>query len=139
MSSDHSPGQTVGVFRVQGLPLTTTECYSIHMTTKTSHCARCGRALRDPKSIAAGVGPRCAKRIAEAAIVVMATNTATSVGKAIELIGDAGIVRVGAGEFITVSSRGDVRYETTPASCTCTAGVYGRVCYHQVAAKLIAA
>lgn len=109
------------------------------MTTKTSHCARCGRTLRDPKSIAAGVGPRCAKRIAEAAIVVMAANSAAAVGKAIELIGDAGIVRVGLGQFVTVSSRGDVRYETTPVSCTCTAGVYGRACYHQVAAQLIAA
>ncbi len=109
------------------------------MTTKTSQCKRCGRTLRDPKSVAAGVGPRCAKRIAEAAVVVMSQHSGPAVDKAIELIGDGGIVRVGDGLFVTVSSDGATRYETTAGTCACKAGTYGRTCYHQIAAKLIAA
>lgn len=109
------------------------------MTTKTSQCKRCGRTLTDPKSVAAGIGPRCAKRIADAAVIVMAQHSETSVAKAVELIGDAGIVHVGRGLFVTVSSDGITRYETTAASCACKAGTFGRTCYHQVAAKLIAA
>lgn len=108
-------------------------------TAKTSQCKRCGRTLTDPKSVAAGVGPRCAKRIAAVAVVVMAQHSQTSVAKAVELIGDAGIVHTGRGLFLAVSSDGTTRYETTTTSCACTAGTFGRTCYHQVAAKLIAA
>lgn len=108
------------------------------MTTKTQ-CRRCGRTLTDPKSVSAGVGPRCAKRIADAAVIVMAQHSEASVAKATELIGDAGIVHVGRGLFVTVSSDGVTRYETTATSCACKAGTFGRTCYHQVAAKLIAA
>jgi hypothetical protein len=109
------------------------------MTTKTSHCARCGRALRDPKSVAAGVGPKCAKRIAAAAVTTLAHHKPAQVDKAVELIGDGAIVRLSAGTFSVVSSSGTDRYTTTPVSCTCTAGFYGRTCYHRVAAQLIAA
>jgi hypothetical protein len=107
--------------------------------TKTSQCKRCGRTLTDPKSVAAGIGPRCAKRIAAAAVTIVAMHKASTVEKAIELIGDAGIVHVGGGVFVSVSSDGTTRYETTPASCACKAGTFGRICYHQVAAQLIAA
>jgi len=109
------------------------------MTTKTSHCARCGRTLRDPKSVAAAVGPRCAKRIAAAAVTTLAHHAPVQVEKAIELIGDSGIVRTSAGTFSVVSSSGTDSYVTTSVSCTCTAGIYGRTCYHRVAAELIAA
>lgn len=109
------------------------------MTTKTSHCARCGRTLRDPKSIAAGVGPKCAKRIAAAAPVVLADVSDAQADKAVELIGDAGIQRVSPASFLVVSTDGAVRYETTTASCSCKAGQFGRMCYHRVAARLIAA
>lgn len=108
-------------------------------TTKTSHCARCGRILRDPKSVAAGVGPKCAKRIAAAAVVVVSHHKPEQVSKAIELIGDGAIVRQSIGTFTVVSSSGVDRYVTTSVTCTCPAGTYGRTCYHRVAAELIAA
>jgi hypothetical protein len=109
------------------------------MTTKTSHCARCGRALRSAKSIAAGVGPKCTKRIATAAAVTVAHHAPAQVAKAIELIGDGAIVRVSPATFAVVSSNGVDRYTTTSIDCTCPAGTYGRTCYHRVAAELIAA
>lgn len=112
---------------------------STKTTAKTAQCKRCGRTLRDPKSVAAGVGPTCAKRIAANAVIVLATAKPAAVDKAIELIGDAGIVHTGHGTFLTVSSDGTTRYETTTTTCVCTAGTYGRTCYHQIAARLIAA
>lgn len=109
------------------------------MTMKTSQCARCGRTLTSAKSISAGLGPRCAKRIASSAAEVMASVPAAQISKAIELIGDSGIVRVSLGTFTVVSSDGQHHYSTTSVSCTCTAGTFGRTCYHRVAARLIAA
>lgn len=107
--------------------------------TTTAQCTRCGRTLTSAKSIAAGVGPVCARRIRAAAVVVIATTPAAQVDKAIELIGDAGIVRVAAGQFLAVASDGIVRYETTTHQCSCRAGQFGRTCYHRIAAQLIAA
>lgn len=115
------------------------------MTTKTTtakvsgHCARCGRALTDPRSVAAGIGPKCAKRIAAQAKVIVATHKPAQVAKAVELIGDGAIVRTGAHTFTVVNSNGVDRYTTTPVLCDCPAGTHGRTCYHRVAAQLIAA
>ncbi len=110
-------------------------------TTKatTARCTRCGRELRDLRSVARGVGPTCAKRIKARAEAVIIEHSASAVDKAIELIGDSGIVRVGRATFLSVSSDGATRYETTTASCACKAGQFGRMCYHRVAAQLIAA
>ncbi len=110
------------------------------MTTKTSTerhtCRKCGRVLTDPRSIARGYGPKCFARMrAVAAAFKPATLT-----KALELIADSGMVPVHGGRaFIVVSSDGSTTYRTAPTGCTCTAGRFGRTCYHQVAAKLIAA
>jgi hypothetical protein len=107
-------------------------------TAKHSHCARCG-ILRSAKSVAAGVCPKCAKLIAAAALVTVAHHKQEQVSKAIELIADGGIVRVSSSTFASVSSSGTEVYTTTPASCSCKAGTFGRTCYHRVAAELIAA
>lgn len=112
---------------------------STKTTAKTAQCKRCGRTLRDPKSVAAGVGPTCAKRIAANAVVLLANVRPAVADKAIELIGDAGIVHTGHGVFLTVSSDGTTCYETTTTTCACAAGMYDRTCYHQIAARLIAA
>jgi hypothetical protein len=109
------------------------------MTTKTTKCKRCGRTLTDPKSVAAKLGPVCAKKRA-AASVVIAKHQPAQVDKAIELIGDAGILPVATvrtGVFSVVSSNGVDRYTTTLTQCTCPAGTHGRTCYHRVAAELM--
>ena len=105
----------------------------------TAHCARCGRTLRDPRSVAAGVGPTCRRRIAAAAAAVITRIPARQIDKALTLIADAGIQRTSKATFTTVSSNGIDRYTTTPASCTCPAGLHHRDCYHRIAATLIAA
>lgn len=112
--------------------------------TQTAKCKRCGRTLTDPKSVAAKLGPVCAKKSAAAqrASVVIAKHQPAQVDKAIELIGDAGILptaTVRAGVFSVVSSNGVDRYTTTPTTCTCPAGTFGRTCYHLVAAELMIA
>lgn len=107
--------------------------------TATAHCARCGRLLRDPKSVAAGVGPTCAKRIAIKAATVVTRTTPAQLDKALTLIADAAITRTSKATFTVISSNGHTTYTTTPASCTCPAGVHHRDCYHRLAATLIAA
>jgi hypothetical protein len=110
-------------------------------TTTTAKCKRCGRTLTDPKSVAAKLGRVCAKKHAAAqrASVVIAAHKPATVDKAIELIGDAGVLPVSAGLFLVAASDGSKAYETTSTSCTCTAGVYGRTCYHRVAVELVLA
>jgi hypothetical protein len=110
-------------------------------TTQTAKCKRCGRTLTDPKSVAAKLGPVCAKKRAaeERASVVIAKHQPAQVDKAIELIGDVAILPVDRGLFVVVSSTGDIRYETTPERCSCKAGQFGRLCYHRVAAELMVA
>lgn len=112
------------------------------MTTRTTaKCERCGRTLTDPKSVAAKLGRVCAKRRAaeQRAAEVIAKHQPAQVDKAIELIGDTGIMATQPGVFLVVSSAGDVRYETTTARCSCKAGQFGRLCYHRVAAELMLA
>ena len=98
-------------------------------------CRRCGRHLR--KSI--GIGPTCARR--EAA---EHTYKPIQVEKAHEVIDDHGIaatpIRTAKGRrvYVVVSSNGADRYFATIAACTCTAGLKGRRCYHQLAARLAA-
>lgn len=107
--------------------------------TKTAKCRRCGRTLTDPKSIARGYGRTCARRVAEQFVIVAARYSTQQVDKAIELIGDGAIERISAVEFAAVSSDGTTVYVTTPAACSCKAGMFGRACYHRAAAELLAA
>lgn len=110
-------------------------------TGTTVHCARCGRVLSDPRSISRGVGPVCAKRIALAQALrpVLTRFAPKTVARALELIADGGLLPVRTGLYLAVSSDGTTRYETAPGSCTCAAGTFGRLCYHRVAAALVAA
>lgn len=104
-------------------------------STKRHTCRKCGRGLTDPRSIARGYGPKCFKRMTAVAVA----HKPAQLEKALELIADAGITPVHSGRaFIVVSSDGTDTYRTAPTGCTCTAGRFGRTCYHQVAAKLLA-
>lgn len=105
----------------------------------STRCARCGRTLTDPRSVAAGVGPTCRRRITARAATVITSIPTRQLDKALDLIAEAGIVRTNRATFTVISSNGLDRYTTTPASCTCPAGLHHRDCYHRVAATLIAA
>jgi len=103
----------------------------------TTHCHRCGRLLRSTKSVAAGLGPVCAAKIAEAAIIAARTDPTTQVDKAVELIEDGAIVPVTPTVYLAVSTDGSVNYEVNAlaGSCSCKAGQYGRRCFHLLAAE----
>lgn len=131
----YTPDATVSIHSERGSdPMTTTIT-----TPKTCKCLRCGRTLTDPKSVARGYGPTCHGKITTAAKVVDAKPA--QVAKAVELIEVGGIVPLrGRRIFTVVASNGTDTYKTSPAGCTCAAGLRGKYgCYHRLAAELIAA
>jgi Family of unknown function (DUF6011) len=107
----------------------------------TVRCVRCGRPLRAVSSRDKGYGPTCYARVARAARVLLAsTNSAAQ--RAGELLLDAGLARLPGHRgrvFRTVSSNGSTTYLTSPDGCTCKAGLHARLCYHAVAATILAA
>jgi hypothetical protein len=99
---------------------------------------RCGRRLTSPASIARGYGPRCMRKIRQAALdEARAGFTAEQQAKADELIRDGGIVPADTGLFVAMSSKGTDTYATDGHSCTCPAGVRDRRCYHRLAATIL--
>lgn len=111
------------------------------MTNSTRQCTRCGRTLHSADSIARGYGRTCQRKIREAAALV--TCKPAALAKAQELIADGGIIPVKTKRirvFAVISSNGTSHYLTAPQACNCAAGLRGHaVCYHRVAAQLIAA
>lgn len=106
-------------------------------TTQTAQCGRCGRTLTDPDSIAAGYGPVCQRRIAEAATA--SAHQPAQIAKAVELIETGGMVTVHHGRaYRAVSSDGQRTYLVAGEACNCPAGLHGRLCYHRVAVELLA-
>ena len=111
--------------------------------TDTSHEARClrpgcGRKLTSAKSVAAGYGPVCLRKIRQAAIAEARKGFSPAQQDAAdELIRDGGIVAQAPGLYVAVSSRGDKSYSTDGFSCTCAAGAKDRLCYHELAAKIL--
>lgn len=100
-------------------------------------CKGCGRPLRATKSRALGRGPVCQAKFAARVATAAATEPADRVAKAVELIEDGGLVRVGHDLYLATSSNGSLRYEVTPTGeCSCTAAQYGRGCYHSLAARI---
>ena len=81
----------------------------------------------------------CFRKIRDHALLAIAAHTHEAVRKALELIADGGIAPAGKGLYLTVSSDGSTRYETTATTCACTAGQFGRSCYHRAAVDLLAA
>lgn len=107
-------------------------------TQTTAKCI-CGRTLRAAKSVARGYGPRCFAKIQQAAKV--APFKPAQVAKAEELIADGGIIAIrGRRVFRVVSTKGDATYLAAPQACNCAAGLKAKtVCYHRVAAAIVAA
>lgn len=109
-------------------------------TTKQANCLRCGRVLRSAKSVSAGYGPTCGRKIRTATNTPAVTaHKPQAIAKATELIEQGGILPLrGRRVFTVISSDGTSSYLTAPQGCTCAAGIKGRyVCYHRVAATIL--
>lgn len=109
-------------------------------TTEQTRCRHCHRPLRSARSIAAGAGPRCLRKIRDAAKTpTVLAHKATAIEKAVELIELGAITPIrGHRIFTVISSDGTRTYKTAAQGCTCPAGIKGRhVCYHRVAAQIL--
>ena len=107
-------------------------------TTDQTRCLHCHRILTSARSIALGYGPRCARKIRNAA-VDLTDYKAHQVQSARELIEDGAIIPLRSVIFIAVSTDGTETYKTAPTACSCPAGVKGSRCYHQLAARMLLA
>jgi hypothetical protein len=108
--------------------------------TTHTHCLRCRRVLRSAKSVAAGYGPTCQRKVREAAKAeVVATYKPHLVAKAEELIEQGGLIPLRGGHiFQVVASNGTDTYKAARQGCTCAAGLKGKhVCYHRIAAHIL--
>lgn len=111
--------------------------------THTTNCKKCGRVLRTARSIAAGYGPTCARkiRIATERVTAAATFKSYQLDRATELIELGGVLQIRFGEYAAVSSKGDATYAANALirTCTCPAGERGVACYHLAAALILIA
>lgn len=103
-------------------------------------CARagCGRRLTSPKSIAAGVGPVCARKLAAQVEEIRTRFGRVKFTQAASLIAAGGVRPIRGTREFRVTGR-TATYRTSAVGCTCPAGKNHRDCYHLVAAKLLTA
>jgi hypothetical protein len=105
------------------------------------NCIRCGRHIRSARSQRTGYGPRCYTRIRRATAALNASGNLAA-KKAAELLEDAAIVPIrthGGRVYRTVSLDGRETHLTSQQACSCKAGLYGKLCYHQVAVTILRA
>ena len=108
----------------------------------TAHCRYpgCGRALRSAKSVAAGVGPVCAAKLAASRALMETALTGLSDGqktKALALIGSGDVKATSRpGRYRVPSSDKRTTYLTSSDSCPCAARV---TCAHMGAVRAIEA
>lgn len=113
--------------------------------TQTTVKCHCGRKLTDPRSIARGMGPVCARKARQAAEVIDLSafrDAKAAKSKAVELVEQAAIVPGPTrGLYLAPSSDGTNFYliDTIEGSCTCKGHMYSGHCFHAVAAALIEA
>jgi hypothetical protein len=107
------------------------------------HCRRpgCRRPLTSPASIAAGMGPTCARRArAEADAIAAACEgfKPEQVAKAKAAIRDGKVRRMANGLYLVTSSRTDEKYCSDGSSCACPAGARSRTlrCWHLLAVRI---
>ncbi len=108
------------------------------MTITYTQCLRCDRPLTSAKSMATGYGPTCARKIRNSA-VDLTDYKPHQVDSARELITDGAIIPLRSVVFLAVSTDGTEIYRSAPTSCTCSAGLKGTRCYHQLAARMLLA
>ena len=68
---------------------------------------------------------------------ILAGFTAAQIASAAELIEDNAIHPLRPRIWLTVSTDGSRVHRTTAHACSCEAGVKGRSCYHQLAARVL--
>ncbi len=107
---------------------------STENTTET-RCLRCGRKLKN----GGAYGRVCLRKIREAAIAeARAEFSPEQQVKADELIRDGGLVPANReGVYRAVSSDGSANYLVHAQVCGCKAGLRGKRCYHQLAARIV--
>ncbi|MFD3802631.1 DUF6011 domain-containing protein [Streptomyces sp. NPDC058619] len=107
--------------------------------TEHTNCLRCGRVLRNTKSIAAGYGPTCKAKVRAAAKAeIIATYKPHQIEKAHELIEQGALIPLRGHIYLAVSSDGTETYRTHRAACNCKAGLKGHhVCKHRIAAHIL--
>ncbi len=102
-----------------------------------ANCKKCGRLVRSERALASGYGERCRRRLARAERVLAGSRNVTA-QKAAEILELGAAVPHGhARVWRIVSSDGTRRYLTHPSGCTCTAGLYQKMCSHRVAVTLL--
>lgn len=109
---------------------------------KEIRCMRpgCGRKLYSARSIAAGYGPVCARKIREAAKAEARKDfTDEQQEKAAQLIADKAIILTArASTYRVVSLDGSETHLVTAHGCNCKCGLRGkRPCYHILAARVM--
>lgn len=110
---------------------------------KTVPCLRCRRPLRaasHERTRYGQYGRACRAHIRRAAVAAAVRDfTAAQREKARLLIEDGALVPLRGSVFRVVSSDGQRRYLTHPATCNCPAGLHAARCYHSAAARMVAA
>lgn len=104
-------------------------------TTQHTNCLRCGRKLTSVKSVTAGYGPTCGRKIRTAPADLTDYKPA-QIDAAHELITDGAIIPLRSVVFLTISTDGTETYRSSPTGCNCPGGLAGRRCYHTAAARL---
>ncbi|OLT30473.1 hypothetical protein BJF83_24790 [Nocardiopsis sp. CNR-923] len=103
-------------------------------------CNRCGRPLHSADSRARGYGRGCLAKELAAARTRLARHSRTVASGAEEVLEIPGAISRLRGDIFVVVGRTGHLYRATPEQCSCRAGQRGaHVCYHRVAAAIIAA
>jgi hypothetical protein len=111
-----------------------------------ARCLRpgCGRKLTDPKSVALGMGPRCAAKTRDAAKAAdLSAWTPAQIAEAGQAIEDGAVVpSAREGVFHVVSADGTEVHLVHRDGCNCTSGLkthQPRPCWHRCAVAIVTA
>ncbi|EFC80173.1 DUF6011 domain-containing protein [Parafrankia sp. EUN1f] len=102
--------------------------------THTARCIRCNRTLRGAKSVAAGIGPTCAKKVA----AETADYSPEQAAKAVRLVAAGEVVKAPSKAFHGLHLVRGTYYATT-TDCSCEGAQAHMACYHTLAVRLTVA
>jgi hypothetical protein len=107
------------------------------MTHYHYYCRKCGRGLTTNSVY----GPNCWSRLRGPVAALQASRNPAAARAASLLLAGAYARLPGHGGrvFRTASMSNIGTYLTAPEACTCTAGLYDKLCYHRVAITVLLA